>query len=103
MVDTAGEALKIGASDYLQKPIRVEELDIILSHLLDYGRLRRDNTLLRMELESRLEFMIESENKEIEGSELHGIAARGIRDGKGSVRPLYPPVELTVQGELRAA
>lgn len=64
-VETAVEALKLGAADYLQKPIRVEELALMLKRVLSYTRLQKENSVLRMELESRQEYLLTSENPEV--------------------------------------
>jgi DNA-binding NtrC family response regulator len=49
-VETAIEAMKIGAFDYLQKPFSTEELILKLDKLLQYERLASENEALRHEL-----------------------------------------------------
>src|SRR3974390_2881763 len=49
-IETAVEAMKIGAFDYLQKPFSTEELILKLDKLLQYERLTSENEALRHEL-----------------------------------------------------
>jgi DNA-binding NtrC family response regulator len=46
-VATAVEAMKLGAYDYLTKPTKIEELDILVRKAAEKGQLLRDNTALR--------------------------------------------------------
>ena len=50
-VETAVEALRLGAVHYLTKPIRFEELALVLRHAVANERARRDVVRLRGELE----------------------------------------------------
>ena len=45
--DTAVEAMKLGAYDYLTKPTKIEELDIVIRKAAEKGQLMRDNVALR--------------------------------------------------------
>jgi two-component system response regulator PilR (NtrC family) len=54
--DTAIEALRLGAYDYVTKPFDMEELKISVRRALDERALRRDNDLLRQELADRNSF-----------------------------------------------
>src|SRR3982750_4972971 len=49
-VETAVEAMKLGAYDYLTKPYSITELDIRVKQAADKRRLRVDNTRLREQL-----------------------------------------------------
>jgi len=49
-VETAVEAMKLGAFDYLQKPFSTEELFLKLDKLLQYERLASENEALRHQL-----------------------------------------------------
>ena len=49
-VSTAVEAMKLGAYDYLTKPARIEELDILIRKAAEKGRLIRQNVALRSHL-----------------------------------------------------
>ena len=46
-VATAVEAMKLGAYDYLTKPTKIEELDVVIRKAADKGPLLRDNHALR--------------------------------------------------------
>ena len=52
-VDTAVEAMKLGAFDYLQKPFLTEELLLKLDRLFAYTQLESENEALRRELAPR--------------------------------------------------
>ena len=49
-VETAVEAMKLGAYDYLTKPYSITELDVRVKQAADKRRLRVDNTRLREQL-----------------------------------------------------
>jgi two-component system response regulator PilR (NtrC family) len=49
-VDTAVDAMKLGASDYLIKPFKNDELKIVVRKALEGKKLRAENRTLRMEL-----------------------------------------------------
>jgi DNA-binding NtrC family response regulator len=55
-VETAVEAMKAGASDYLMKPFALEEMKLILRKELDVHRLREENRSLREALGERYQF-----------------------------------------------
>ena len=46
-VDTAVEAMKLGALDYLQKPFDVDALELVVRRALDHSRARLENRFLR--------------------------------------------------------
>jgi DNA-binding NtrC family response regulator len=54
-VETAVEAMKLGAFDYIQKPFSTEELLLKLDRLLQYEGLSRENEALRRALSPRPE------------------------------------------------
>jgi DNA-binding NtrC family response regulator len=59
-VETAVEAMKNGAYDYLTKPYKLDELVIVVDRACEYGRLSVKNKLLEQELvrkESPFEFV----------------------------------------------
>ncbi len=55
-VETAVEALKLGAVDYLTKPVSLEELEATVDRLLVERRLRAEHSLLSRELEGTYRF-----------------------------------------------
>ena len=55
-VETAVEAMKAGASDYVLKPFSLEEIRLILRKELDVHRLREENRSLREALGERYQF-----------------------------------------------
>ncbi len=55
-VDTAVTAMKYGATDYLNKPLRKDELLIVLEKALKNSRLAQENIALHAQLENRYHF-----------------------------------------------
>ncbi len=51
-VETAIKAMKMGAVDYVVKPFRMEEVELVVSRALERSELRRENASLRRQLES---------------------------------------------------
>ena len=52
-IETAVDAMRFGAGDYLTKPVRLAELRTRLARVIEAGRLRRDNRELRAQLDKR--------------------------------------------------
>ncbi|HZY02635.1 MAG TPA: sigma-54 dependent transcriptional regulator [Anaeromyxobacteraceae bacterium] len=46
-VETAIEAMKAGAFDYLKKPFEPDELELVVTRAVEHGRLRRENARLK--------------------------------------------------------
>jgi DNA-binding NtrC family response regulator len=55
-VDTAIEAMKLGAYDYITKPFNRDQLKLVVKKALDLRGLSEENRLLREELTERAEF-----------------------------------------------
>jgi len=55
-IETAVEAMRIGANDYITKPIDLNELLIHISKVQKESLLLRENRLLRMEVSKKFEF-----------------------------------------------
>jgi len=55
-IDSAIQAVKAGAFHYLSKPFEVDELVVAVEKALEDARLRRENVLLRGEVERRYQF-----------------------------------------------
>ncbi|MCB0403143.1 MAG: sigma-54-dependent Fis family transcriptional regulator [Bdellovibrionales bacterium] len=54
--DTAVEAMKLGAHDYIQKPFKLEEVKIVIAHALEQRILKLENAQLKKELGSKYAF-----------------------------------------------
>jgi two-component system response regulator HydG len=54
-VETAVEALKTGAYDYLTKPLDFDELRLAMERAMDHSRLRKENRMLRETLGSQFD------------------------------------------------
>lgn len=52
-VETAVKAMKLGAADYITKPIELEELLILINRISEHRTLLRENEILREELRER--------------------------------------------------
>jgi DNA-binding NtrC family response regulator len=55
-VDSAIEALKNGASDYITKPFRVDEIKIAVKKSLQQKQITRENILLKSQLRTKFDF-----------------------------------------------
>jgi two-component system response regulator HydG len=55
-VNTAVDALKSGAYDYLTKPLDIDELKILVHKALHYRQLEQENILLKEQLANRFDF-----------------------------------------------
>ncbi len=55
-VETAREALKSGAFDYLTKPLDIDELKLIVQRALRHHQLEQENRYLRERLDDRFDF-----------------------------------------------
>jgi two-component system, NtrC family, response regulator HydG len=55
-VNTAIDALKSGAYDYLTKPLDIEELKILVAKALQFQKLEQENIYLREQLNNRFDF-----------------------------------------------
>ena len=55
-VDTAVQAMKEGANDYIVKPFNPEEISLIVSRIVEVKSLRRENLILRKRLHKQYEF-----------------------------------------------
>ncbi len=55
-VQTAVEAMKNGAFDYLTKPFNLDELMLVVEKALSISRLQRENAALRLQLRNKYDF-----------------------------------------------
>ncbi len=82
-VETAVDAMRLGASDYLTKPVRIAELRTRLARAVETGRLRRANLELRRQLDKRYGF---------EGIIAHSPAMQRVFDVLRQVSPTHATV-----------
>ncbi len=52
-VETAVEAMKLGAQDFLTKPVNLDHLDMLIERTLNHVSLQRENEQLKRQLDSR--------------------------------------------------
>ncbi len=50
-IETAVQAMKMGAHDYILKPIKLDELEVLLEKSLKYGQLLQENLRLKKQLQ----------------------------------------------------
>ncbi len=55
-VQTAVEAMRIGAFDYITKPFNLDELMIVLDKALSVAKLQKENIMLKMQLKNKYNF-----------------------------------------------
>jgi len=55
-VDTAVEAMKVGAHDYITKPVNADELELVVQRALDHLALLEENRILRSSLDGKYGF-----------------------------------------------
>lgn len=55
-IETAVEAIKAGAYDYITKPFRVKEVEMVLQRALEFQRLNYENINLRKQLKAKYKF-----------------------------------------------
>ncbi len=55
-VDTAIEAMKMGAHGYVPKPFKIDELQMTVQRALEFQSARQENTFLRKELKNKYKF-----------------------------------------------
>ena len=99
-VETAINAMKAGASDYVLKPFSMEEIKLLISKELDVRRLREENRDLREALGERYRFEnIVAKSAKIGSAghrrsrgphQFHGASGRGKRRRQGHDRARHP-------------
>jgi DNA-binding NtrC family response regulator len=66
-IETAVEAMKAGAFDYVTKPFRVDEIEMVLRRALEFQRLNHENISLRKQLKAKYRFEnIVSDNEKMQ-------------------------------------
>ena len=56
-IETAVKAIKLGAYDYIEKPLSLENVTLRIRHALDQHRLSKENLTLRSQMERRFELV----------------------------------------------
>src|SRR5262245_66539114 len=56
-IETAIKATRLGAWDFIEKPLSLEKTLVTASRALEHGRLERENAVLRARLEQRTEII----------------------------------------------
>jgi two-component system, NtrC family, nitrogen regulation response regulator NtrX len=74
-IETAVKATRLGAYDFIEKPLSLEKTLLTVTRALEHGRLERENTALRAELGERTEIIGDSE------------PMRALRDQIGTAAP----------------
>ena len=59
-IETAIKATRLGAWDFIEKPLSLEKMLVTVTRALEHGRLERENASLRARLEQRVEIIGES-------------------------------------------
>jgi two-component system nitrogen regulation response regulator NtrX len=59
-IETAIKATRLGAWDFIEKPLSLEKMLVTVTRALEHGRLERENASLRARLEQRIEIIGES-------------------------------------------
>jgi len=59
-IESAVRATKLGAFDFVEKPLSLEKIGLVVKNALEHGRLEEENRELRAELEQRYELIGES-------------------------------------------
>ncbi len=55
-IETAVEAIKLGAFDYITKPFVLEELFLVVQRALDFSKLKKENFSLKRQLKQRYDY-----------------------------------------------
>jgi two-component system nitrogen regulation response regulator NtrX len=59
-IETAVRATKLGAFDFIEKPLSLEKIVLVIKNALDFGRLEQENRRLRAELQQRYQILGDS-------------------------------------------
>jgi two-component system, NtrC family, nitrogen regulation response regulator NtrX len=59
-IETAVRATKLGAFDFIEKPLSLEKIVLVVKNALDFGRLEQENRRLRAELQQQYQILGDS-------------------------------------------
>ena len=82
-IETAVKATRLGAYDFIEKPLSLEKTLLTVTRALEHGRLERENAALRAQLDERTEI--------IGDSAVDAGAARADRHRRAQQRPRAHP------------
>ena len=82
-VENAVKAMRLGAFDYISKPVDLDELDIMIERIIEHKNLKSENQLLKTQLQEKYKISsIVSQSPKME--EVINVAAR-VADSKATV------------------
>jgi two-component system nitrogen regulation response regulator NtrX len=101
-IETAVKATKLGAFDFIEKPLSLEKVILAVDHALDMIRLEEENRLLKQKLSQEYE-LTGSSPAIVELKEMISLVAptnawiliMGERNGKGAGCQVHPSAEQT--------
>ena len=82
-VENAVKAMRLGAFDYISKPVDLDELDLMIERIIEHKNLKSENQLLKTQLQEKYKISsIVSQSQKME--EVINVAAR-VADSKATV------------------
>lgn len=82
-VENAVKAMRLGAFDYISKPVDLDELDLMIDRIIEHKNLKSENQLLKTQLQEKYKISsIVSQSRKME--EVINVAAR-VADSKATV------------------
>jgi DNA-binding NtrC family response regulator len=82
-VENAVKAMRLGAFDYISKPVDLDELDLMIERIIEHKNLKSENQLLKTQLQEKYKITsIVSQSRKME--EVINIAAR-VAESKANV------------------
>ncbi len=82
-VENAVKAMRLGAFDYISKPVDLDELDLMIERIIEHKNLKSENRLLKTQLQEKYKITsIVSQSQKME--EVINVAAR-VADSKANV------------------
>ena len=82
-VENAVKAMRLGAFDYISKPVDLDELDLMIERIIEHKNLKSENQLLKNQLQEKHKISsIVSQSQKME--EVINVAAR-VADSKATV------------------
>jgi len=82
-VENAVKAMRLGAFDYISKPVDLDELDLMIERIIEHKNLKSENQLLKTQLQEKYKISsLVSQSQKME--EVINVAAR-VADSKATV------------------